>query len=54
MEGNVFAVKNKTLKVSLPSLGFIMIAKMEDESVFGRETPYTTIHLSIQNEAQQQ
>ena len=54
MEGNVFAVKNKTLKVSLPSLGFIMIAKMEDESVFGRETPYKTIHLSIQNEAQQQ
>jgi len=39
IEGNVFAVKNKTLKVSLPSLGYIMIAKMEDESIFGREAP---------------
>jgi transcription antitermination factor NusG len=39
MEGNVVAVKNKTLKVSLPSLGCIMIAKMEDESIFRRETP---------------
>lgn len=54
MEGNVFALKNKTLKVSLPSLGYIMIAKMEDESIFGMEAPYKTIHLSIQNEAQQQ
>jgi len=36
-EGNVFAVKNKTLKVSLPSLGYLMVAKMEDESIFGRE-----------------
>jgi transcription antitermination factor NusG len=37
MEGNVFALKNKTLKVSLPSLGYIMIAKLEDESIFGRK-----------------
>jgi transcription antitermination factor NusG len=37
IEGNVFAVKNRTLKVSLPSLGYIMIAKMEDESIFGWE-----------------
>jgi len=53
MEGNVFAVKNKTLKVSLPSLGYIMIAKMEDESLFTRESSFKTIRLSIQNEAQQ-
>lgn len=39
IDGNVFAVKNKALKVSLPSLGYIMIAKMEDESIFGREVP---------------
>jgi transcription antitermination factor NusG len=37
MEGNVFAVKNKTVKVNLPSLGYIMVAKMEDESIFGRD-----------------
>ncbi|MEO8764892.1 MAG: UpxY family transcription antiterminator [Ginsengibacter sp.] len=53
MEGNVFAVKNKTLKVSLPSLGYIMIAKMEDESIFQRETSYKTIRMSIENETQQ-
>ena len=54
IDGNVFAIKNKTLKVSLPSLGYIMIAKMEDESIFGREVPFDTIRLSIHNEAQQQ
>lgn len=37
MDGNVFALKNKTLKVSLPSLGYIMIAKLGDESIFGRK-----------------
>ncbi len=38
IEGKVFAVKNKTVKVSLPSLGYIMVATMEDESIFARET----------------
>jgi transcription antitermination factor NusG len=54
LDGNVFALKNKTLKVSLPSLGYIMIAKMEDESIFSMDAPYKTIPLSIQNEARQQ
>ena len=39
IDGNVFALKNKTLKVNLPSLGYILIAKMEDESIFRREVP---------------
>jgi transcription antitermination factor NusG len=39
IDGNVFALKNKTLKVNLPSLGYIMIARMEEESIFGREVP---------------
>ena len=38
IEGKVFALKNKTVKVSLPSLGYIMIATMEDESIFATET----------------
>jgi transcription antitermination factor NusG len=38
IEGNVFAVKNKTLKLKLPSLGYVMITEMEDESIFGRES----------------
>jgi transcription antitermination factor NusG len=54
MEGNTFAVKNKTLKVSLPSLGYIMMAKIENESFFGKEVPYKTNRLGIHNETQQQ
>jgi transcription antitermination factor NusG len=34
IEGNFFALKNKTKKVNLPSLGFNMIAKMDEESIF--------------------
>jgi transcription antitermination factor NusG len=36
IEGKLVTVKNKTIKVNLPSLGYTMIAKMEDESIFGR------------------
>ena len=36
IEGKLVTVKNKTIKISLPSLGYTMIAKMEDESIFGR------------------
>lgn len=36
IEGKLVTIKNKLLKVSLPSLGYTMIAKVEDESVFGR------------------
>jgi transcription termination/antitermination protein NusG len=39
VDGKVFALKNKTIKVNLPSLGYTMIAKIEDESIFGREAP---------------
>jgi transcription antitermination factor NusG len=38
IEGKILALKNKTVKVNLPSLGYTMIAKIEDESIFGRET----------------
>lgn len=52
--GNVFTTKNKTLKVSLPSLGYIMMAKIEDETFFGREVPYKIIHWKTQHETRQQ
>jgi transcription antitermination factor NusG len=39
IEGRMYAVKNKTVKVSLPSLGYTMVAQVEEESVFVRETP---------------
>ena len=49
IEGNIFSIKNKTLKVSLPSLGYIMIAKMEDESIFGREGSYKAVRLTVRS-----
>lgn len=36
IEGNMVAIKNKLLKVCLPSLGYNMIADVEEENVFGR------------------
>ena len=33
MEGKVLSIKNKMVKVNLPSLGFIMIAEMETETI---------------------
>ena len=37
IEGNVIAVKNKTIKINLPSLGYAMIAKLKEDSIFVRE-----------------
>jgi transcription antitermination factor NusG len=38
IDGKFFALKNKIIRVGLPSLGYNMIAKREEESIFGRET----------------
>ena len=38
IEGKMVTIKNNTLKVSLPSLGFNMVAKWKGESLFGRES----------------
>ncbi len=35
VDGNIFASKNKTVKANLPSLGYVMVAKIEEESIFG-------------------
>jgi transcription antitermination factor NusG len=37
MEGKVFVLENKAVKVNLPSLGYIMFARIEEESIFARE-----------------
>lgn len=36
IDGKLVTVKNKTLKINLPTLGYTMIAKIEDDSFFGR------------------
>jgi transcription antitermination factor NusG len=37
MDGKILMIKNRVVKVNLPSLGFTMIAKIKDESIIGRE-----------------
>jgi transcription antitermination factor NusG len=37
IEGNLVAIKNKTIKINRPSLGYAMIANLKEDSVFGRE-----------------
>ncbi|MGC4100578.1 transcription termination/antitermination NusG family protein [Ferruginibacter sp.] len=37
MDGNILAVKNKTIKINLPSLGYAMIAKLKEDSIFVKE-----------------
>jgi transcription antitermination factor NusG len=38
IDGNVLVVvKNKTIKINLPSLGYSLVARIKEDSVFGRE-----------------
>lgn len=37
ISGKVLALRNKIVKVNLPSLGYVMTAIMEEESIFGKE-----------------
>ncbi|HVZ98660.1 MAG TPA: UpxY family transcription antiterminator [Chitinophagaceae bacterium] len=38
LEGNILALRNKDIKVHLPSLGYTLIVKLPEESIFSRET----------------
>ena len=40
MDGKVLSVKNKSIKINLPSLGYVMIAEMESDKVIGREVAF--------------
>lgn len=37
IDGNVVTVKNRFIKVNLPSLGFTMVAEVKEKGVMGRE-----------------
>ncbi len=41
VDGNVVMIKNTSIKVNLPSLGYVMVAEMEEEGVIGREIGIT-------------
>jgi hypothetical protein len=36
VDGNIVMIKNKFIKVTLPSLGYILVSKMEEQEVIGR------------------
>ena len=40
MERNILTVKNKTLKVNLPSIGFAMIAEISSENLFNDKVSF--------------
>lgn len=39
IDGRLYAVKNKSIKVNLPSLGYSLVAELEEKSIFVQETP---------------
>ena len=48
IDEKVVSIKNKSIKVILPSLGFIMVAEMENETTLGREVSFGGKELSLQ------
>ena len=49
IEGNLVAIKNKTIKINLPSLGYAMIANLKEDSVFGRERSMSQNYIFAQS-----
>jgi transcription antitermination factor NusG len=49
MEGNILTVKNTTVKVNLPSIGFTMIAEIASENRLGREVSFGSKSLLFQS-----
>lgn len=48
IDGKVLTIKNKSIKVNLPSLGFTMVAEIKEESVLGREVSFGNKELQLQ------
>ena len=48
IDGKVLSVKNKSIKINLPTLGYVMIAEMESETVIGREVAFGKKELLFQ------
>ncbi len=48
IDGKILIIKNKSIRVNLPSLGYMMIAEMERENVMGREVSFGNKELSLQ------
>lgn len=48
IDGNIVMIKNKFIRVNLPSLGFTMIAEIEREGVMGRQISFGNQELLLQ------
>ncbi|MEO6136061.1 MAG: transcription termination/antitermination NusG family protein [Ginsengibacter sp.] len=48
IDGNILTLKNKSIKVNLPSLGFNLVAELEGEKVLGREISFGNKELLLQ------
>jgi transcription antitermination factor NusG len=48
IEGKVLTVKNKTVKVNLPSIGYTMVAELETNEIMGRKVIFGNKELLLQ------
>jgi len=48
IDGKILMIKNRAVKVNLPSLGYTMIAKMEDKDIFGRKSRFDKSDVVLQ------
>lgn len=49
IDGKILMIKSRLFKVNLPSLGFTMVAKIEDGSLIGREISFGNKELLVQS-----
>ncbi len=49
MDGQILLIKNRTMKLTLPSLGLTMVARYEEEGVIGREMAFGNKDLIVQS-----
>lgn len=48
IDGKIMAVKNKVIKLNLPSIGYMMIADIDTKSVIGRKISFGNNRLQLQ------
>ena len=48
IDGKILMVKNRAIKVNLPSLGYTMLAQIEDKDFFGRKSIFDKNEVSLQ------
>jgi transcription antitermination factor NusG len=49
MDGQILLVKNRTMQLTLPSLGLRMVAKYEEKGIMGREISFGNKDLIVQS-----